>query len=203
MVQDIYKSILIQLSYYVNRMNIIRRTPESRLASKMLDLDKTLYYFFKDKTGQLLLSIEKEWGWNSRYWEQRALYYINSDIDMAIKHAKQAVSIENHQYPLTTLGKILFKKMEKCKDEEMIKYFEEGAAYTLDAMILEDRRNSITIHPFMALVNGCVVFARFNESNVISKNLQDRIRMGLLTFEDEIRLNQTEKNRLGEVLSWL
>jgi hypothetical protein len=203
MVQDIYKSILIQLSYYVNRMNIIRRTPESKLASKMLDIDKTLFHFFDEKTGQLLLDIEKEWGWNSRYWEQRALYYIDIDIDMAIKHAKQAVSIENHQFPLTTLGKLLFKKMEKCKDEEMIRYFKEGATHILDAMILEDRRNSITIHPFMALVNGCIAFARFNESNVISKNLLDRIKMGLLTFEDEIRLNQTEKKRFEEVLSWL
>jgi hypothetical protein len=203
LVQEVYKSILIQLSYYVNRMNIIRRTPEARLASKMLDIDKTLYYFFDDKAEQLLLSIEKEWGWNSRYWEQRALYYIDIDIDMAIKHAKQAVSIEKHQYPLTTLGKILFKKMEKCKNEEMIRYFEEGATHTLDAMILEDRKNSITIHPFMALVNGCIAFSKFNESNVISKNLLDRIKMGLLTFEDEIRLNQTEKKRFEEVLSWL
>jgi hypothetical protein len=197
-VHDVYYKIMIELAYYVNRKTIIRRTPESRLASQMMDIDNFISEFFGNDVGNFLLSIEKEWGWNSRYWEQRALYMSKIDIDKAIAHAEQAVSLDYHPYTLTTLSSILFKKME-MDTVNCIMHFEKAVSRALEAMREEDMKNMISIKPFMVLINGCIDYAKILKRNNINSHNKNNIRAALFTFEDEIRLTTTEKRKLDEV----
>jgi len=202
LVKKVYFNLITHLAAYVDRKTIMLHTPEARLAARMIDIDNTLKGVFGDDSEKFLIQIEKQWGWNSRYWEQRALCIINQDIDRAIRHAEQAVSIEYHPYTLTTLSNVLFKKMTMDPTQRDM-YFVRAAKRALEAMKEEDRRTMVSIKPFMSLVNGCYQFSQYNKASSIEKQLCDNISAALLSFESSMRLTQTEQKRLQEIYGWL
>ena len=90
----------------------MRRSPEARLAGRLFDGDKIVKPLLDSAAEQFYVESQKLWEWNSRYWEQRALLKADSDLVTALRYAKQAVAIENHPFPLTTLAKLLLKTIE-------------------------------------------------------------------------------------------
>lgn len=72
--------------------------------------------------------LESSFGWNARFWEQRALLWSDSgQHDKAYSYAKKAVSIlERDSFPHTTLGKICVKIGVTRKDDVGVMRFWEG-----------------------------------------------------------------------------
>jgi hypothetical protein len=93
---------------YVSREAIRQRTAEARLAGRLFDADGVLPDLWGDSFRELYELTLDRWKWNSRYWEQLALHISDKDRKLAIQHARHAVSIERHPFPMTTLAKILF-----------------------------------------------------------------------------------------------
>ncbi|QIL02920.1 hypothetical protein G7078_09085 [Sphingomonas sinipercae] len=149
----------------VNRKTIVQRTPEARLAARLFDLDQVVERFLGDRAGELYEEVEDEWRWNSRYWEQVALLYLyrsqNSEngsedfrgaLDLAIGHARHAVSIERHPLTLTTLAKILFSEAAVADNADAL--LTEAMASVGEAISIEKRRNRSSVHPYMVLFQG-------------------------------------------------
>lgn len=150
----------------VNRKTIVQRTPEARLAARLFDLDQVVERFLGTKSEDFYEAVEEEWRWNSRYWEQIALLNLYKSqaleassegardaLDLAIAHARHAVSIERHPLTLTTLAKILFSEATVA-GEGGNTLAAEAMASLGDAIDIEKRRNRISVHPYVVMFQG-------------------------------------------------
>lgn len=109
---EVFCSLAKALSPYVNRRTAIDRTPEARLAARLFNAERVTRPLLGKLASEFYIDTRESWQWNSRYWEQRALFTQANDIDAAIQFARHAVAIEAHPFPWTTLASLLAKKME-------------------------------------------------------------------------------------------
>jgi hypothetical protein len=106
---DAMVSLTHSLGPYVNREMIKRGTAEARLSRRLLNYDDIVRPRLRDRANLFYEKIKDEWGWNSRYWEQRALMELSEgNVDSARSYAEHAVGLEYHPFPLTTLAIVEF-----------------------------------------------------------------------------------------------
>jgi hypothetical protein len=144
------------ISPHVNRKAVMRRSPEARLARRLFDFDTVVKPLLGSFAEEFYISVQKQWEWNSRYWEQRALLLADIDLDMALQYARHAVAIEKHPFPLTTLGKLLLKQMEVGQNRD--RAFAEALQHLGEAINIEAHRKRTTVHPFATLLSGTARF---------------------------------------------
>lgn len=141
------------LAPYVNRTTIKQRTPEAQMARRLFDYDHAIAVFIQDRGEEFYEKTQKAWQWNSRYWEQRAILAANDDIELGVQHARYAVSLEEHQYPLTTLARLLFR-LSNSTNPPSNSIRSEAMSYILKALDLERSRHGVTRHPYLAAIDG-------------------------------------------------
>ncbi len=154
---EAFVKIAAGLAPHVNRRAIILRTPEARLAGRLFDADKIVRPLLKARSEEFYVASQKGWEWNSRYWEQRALLIADSDFGRGLSYARHAVAIEEHSFPLTTLGKLLLKKMEQDTSERSA-VFGEAFEQLSAAIRSEASRSRISVHPYSTLLDGAARF---------------------------------------------
>lgn len=152
---DAFKGISKGLAPYVNRLAVKMKTPEARLAGRLLDADKIVKPLLGARANELYEVCSHDWAWNSRFWEQRALLVAGTDLPTALQYARHAVAIEEHPFTLTTLGKLLFQQMEGLNQETESVFTEAFEKLTI-AINTEGFRSRITVHPFSTLLHGTV-----------------------------------------------
>lgn len=108
---DAFVKLANALAPFVNRRAIISQTPEARLAGRLFDSDKVTEPLLGNLAIDFFEKTKEMWQWNSRYWQQYALLLQETDLDLAIRHARFALSIETHPFGQTTLAQILIKKL--------------------------------------------------------------------------------------------
>ena len=177
---DACLSVVESIAPYVNRRAIIRRTPEARLAGRFFDFDTIVGPLLKERAAEFYHRAQPTWEWNSRYWEQRALLYAESNLETALRHARHAVSVERHPHGLTTLGKILLMNMEADPNERDTS-FEKALESLTDAIETEAKRSRVTIHPFMSLLSGT---SRFLE---LGGHLSEDQRQHIVRYTAEVK----------------
>lgn len=105
--------LTLALAPYVNRQTIIARTPEALLARQLMDTDGPVVPVLADRAEEWFATFEADWGWNSRYWEQRALAALKAEhYSRARDFAEQAVGIEYHPMPMTTCALVNLASIE-------------------------------------------------------------------------------------------
>ena len=157
---EAFTSLATSIAPRVNRKAIIRRTPEARLARRLLDGDKIVRPLLGADAEGFYVAVRDSWAWNSRYWEQRALLIVERDIRTALQYARHAVAIEPHPYCLTTLGKVLFKSLPSRgrQEEARASTFGEAFGVLRQAIDREKIGARVTIHPFSTLLVGTARF---------------------------------------------
>ena len=153
-----FKEVAFGLAPYVNRVAIMKRTPEARLAKRLLDADKVVKPLLGSRANELYEACQSKWAWNSRFWEQRALLVSETDLPTALQYARHAVAIERHPFTLTTLGKMLFKEMEVSTLTSKSTVFAEAFECLAGAIEIEGYRTRVAIHPFTLLLRGTAQF---------------------------------------------
>jgi len=168
------------LAPHVNRNAIMRRSPEARLSGRLFDYDKIVKPLLGSLAERFYVSVQHDWEWNSRYWEQRALLAAETDLQSAIQHARHAVAIELHPFPLTTLAKLLLKEME-ADPAKFVSSYSEAFAKLTQAIGMEHGRSRVTVHPFVLLLDGT---ARYIE---LGGKLTAEKRKAIEIYTDEAR----------------
>ena len=154
---DAFIGIASGISPYVNRLAIMSRSPEARLAGRIFDVDKVVKPMLKSDAQLFFIECQSDWEWNSRYWEQRALLAAGDDLDTALQYARHAVAIESHPFAFTTLGKLLLRQMERDvagRDNIFGEAFDKLSV----AIQKEEGRSRIRIHPYSSLFSGTARF---------------------------------------------
>lgn len=164
---DVFVKLANVIAPYVNRRAIIHRTSEARLSGRLFHSEDVVTRFLGNQAEQFYIRTKKNWEWNSRYWEQRALELSDRNLLVAIQHARQAVAIEGHSFPWTTLASLLIRKMNgnpQLRDDA----FSEAFEYLIKALDFEagklKRHNG---HAYTTLFRGADRF--YELGGVLSK----------------------------------
>lgn len=109
---DALSSFAKVLSSRVDPGAISQNTRHYRMAVALLDQELLANVIGRDRVDEVYESIEAEYTWNSRYWEQRALAASSrAHYDDAIKWSETALSVYEDAYSLNTSAAILFKHL--------------------------------------------------------------------------------------------
>jgi hypothetical protein len=180
-----FVSLAEELGPWVNRETIMARAPEPRLSGRLFDFDAVVSKFLGPNSEQFYDRVKPSWEWNSRYWEQVALlnlaYYQKSSnpdegmdyMDDAVTHARHAVAIEHHAFPLTTLGKVLLNRMA-APGVRMKDSFDEAFESLSEAITIEERRNRIAAQPYGVIFGG--VLSYLSKGGELTHHQYNRLR---------------------------
>lgn len=158
-----------ELGAWVNRETIKARAPEARLSGRLLDFDAVVGKFLTGNAEAFYDQVQYVWEWNSRYWEQVALlnlarYQTTADpnqrmeyLEDAVTHARHAVAVEHHPFPLTTLGKVLLGHMS-APGVSMRTSFDEAFGRLSEAIEIEERRNRLAAQPYGVIFSGVLAY---------------------------------------------
>jgi len=158
-----------ELGAWVNRETIKARAPEARLSGRLFDFDAVVGKFLKGNAEAFYDQVQDVWEWNSRYWEQVALlnlarYQTTADpkqrmeyLEDAVTHARHAVAVEHHPFPLTTLGKVLLGHM-LAPGVNMRTSFDEAFGRLSEAIEIEERRNRLAAQPYGVIFSGVLTY---------------------------------------------
>lgn len=163
---DLFTGLAVALAPYVNRNEIRLRSPESRLAGRLLDFDQVVKRLINDDAEEFYGRIKEYWSWNSRYWEQLSLLRLDrymSDmtddklLQEAIQHARHAYAIERHPLSLTTLAKVLFTAMTIGVGPNT-NLFSEAWELIKESIEIESRWDNIRATAFVVCFSGVLKY---------------------------------------------
>jgi hypothetical protein len=184
-----------ELGPWVNRETIYARAPEARLSGRLFDFDSVVSKFLGSNAEEFYDRVKPSWEWNSRYWEQVALlnlarYQSSSDstedleyLEDAAIHARHAVAVEYHPFPLTTLGNVLLNHM-LAPGMPMKDSFDEAFECLSAAIAMEDRRNRVAPQPYGVIFNGVVNYV--GAGGEPTHQQRNRLREILTKAEDRL-----------------
>lgn len=155
---DIFCSLAEAIAPFVNRRTVIDRTPEALLAARLFHAESVVKPLLRTGAKEFYTNTHDAWQWNSRYWEQRALFMQHEDINLGIQYARHAVAIEQHPFPWTTLATLLTKKLETTSvGFEAI--YDEIIDHLNSVRDFEIAKNwRATPHPYWVLINSTQLF---------------------------------------------
>lgn len=152
------------LAPYVSRHAIMNRTPEARLARRLMDADGIVVPRLGRQAEEWFALLERNWGWNSRYWEQRALIALKQNrYQRARDYAEQAVGLESHPLPMTTGALIMILSAEQdpaLRDQQRKDLLKEGVDLLDQAISFASARGWAEIHPYHILLTHSVRVSR-------------------------------------------
>ena len=162
-----FERLALGISARVNRDAIRRRAPEARLAGRLFDFEDVIRRFLHEGAGNFYSKVQPAWRWNSRYWEQVSLYHLTkyrnekdpSLLLQAVQHARHAVAIEPHPFPLTTLGKVLLAQLGQPGMSNAA-VFKEAEGVLTRAIKLEHARGRGSVHAYVTLFRGALDYLR-------------------------------------------
>jgi hypothetical protein len=175
---DVFVRLANALAPYVNRRAIMEQAPEARLAGRLFDADKVAVPLLGALAIQFYEQTKESWEWNSRYWQQLALLLQDTDLELAIRHAKFALTIERHPFGQTTLAQILTKKL-KPGDADNANVFGEIVKLLVDALQGEEERQRPAPHAYRAMVTATRRYVEFGgviqpaQKDALSKHLKN------------------------------
>ncbi len=156
-----FRRLAIAIAPRVNRDTIKRRSPEARLAGRLFDFEDVIKRYLGNDAESFYEDVKGSWRWNSRYWEQVALFNLSRYratseplfLDQAIQHSRHAVAVEKHAFTLTTLARMLMAQMHDprySKDDA----FREAFDLLQEAISQEKRRGRASVHAYVNLFRG-------------------------------------------------
>ncbi len=181
-----FKRLATAIAPWVNRDAIKRRSAEARLAGRLFDYEEVIKRFLGHDAEQFYSDVKSAWQWNSRYWEQIALFNISryratgdyQFLDKSIQHARHAVAVEKHAFTLTTLARMLMEQM-RDKRYDINVAFSEAVDLLEEAISNEYRRGRASVHAYVNLFRGATEYIELggeltdDHYDRISKKIRD------------------------------
>jgi hypothetical protein len=112
---------------YIHPTTISMRTKEVILVSRLLDAQRVVSVFGRERASSLYDELEAEYAWNSRFWEQRALAELEAHsprFERAEAWAREAVVRHEDGLSLNTLATVLLRRSVALAELEEEPFFE-------------------------------------------------------------------------------
>lgn len=196
--------IAVKLAPLIVPQSISRRTLAYLIIKSLMDWE-TVKRDMRDKAEEWYASLEPTYGWNARFWEQRALLASDRDQEsMAYSYAKTAVTIHGTDpFPHTTLGKICIKIGLARNDAVGVDRFWEGVRALETSRKLALEKGHEWEHPYITFFTyalraiGLPHFAseRDNLLQSWSEWMRTANKSRTLTFDDSGRSSLEDYQR--------
>lgn len=173
---EIFIDLAKAIAPHVSRRTIMDKTPEARLAGRLFDADGVVKPLLNKAGADFYTAVHDVCAWNSRYWEQRALYTADDDLRTAVQYARHAVAVEQHPFCYTTLGKLLLREM-RTPGANKDYLFAEAFTKLVTAINSEQANSRVSIHPFLTLFTGAISFLEIG--GVITSQQMQNLRTHL------------------------
>lgn len=150
---DAMSSIVSSLAPLINPDVIKMKGLEHLILREVLDQENV-----SRSIGSLALKFyeahERDLGWSSRYWDQRALLESRYEghFPKAYSYSQKAISLEHHPFAFTSLGAICMRhclRLIGSNRLEALKYFHEGEVALTTAYELNASSDKPHEHPFV------------------------------------------------------
>ena len=209
---EVFVDLANAIAPRVNPIQIRKKAPEARLATRLFDYDQIVEPFLGRSSSAFYAETKGDWDWNSRYWSQVALMYLakyysdpenlNGKLALAQAgfHARHARSIEEHSVVLTTLGQVLLAQMADDKLSATAN-FNEAFAVLEQAVDLEKQWIKPSIHPFVSLFRGARRYAEIGGKLGVSQTAV--LRDMLQRAENKFRGDRVIQEEVGLLYSHL
>ncbi len=153
-------AVATALAPLVDRDAIRLRTIPYRIVRNLLDAGTV-----EELVGGLAVSwyreLESGYGWNARYWEQRALTHVAvDDLPAARSYAEKAFDILKDPFTMTTLGGVLLRQATKIQMKSGVPAMD---LYWEGVELLRRARASASTHgdhPVTVFVNQTIAFCK-------------------------------------------
>lgn len=147
---DITLFLARHLSPLVVPQSIARRSYAYRLLRELMDCD-VVRGDLADRANEWYEELLPLLGWNSRYWEQRALLSLKTkEDDKAYSYAKEAVQRQPRDaFPHTTLGTVCLNIATRRQDQTGLERFWEGVKSLETSRKLAVERGTEWEHPYV------------------------------------------------------
>lgn len=195
---DMFCSLANALSPYVNRRTSIARSPEALLAARLFNSEKVARPMLGALAEKFYVTTRESWQWNSRYWEQRAIFTQAVNIDTAIQYARHAVAIEEHPFPWTTLASLLTKKLENAAVGHQYIFEEIFSLLTKVFRYEAERQWRPTPHPYVVLFHSVELFLD-NGGHIPPRKKEftlEKVRYCERAFPRDFKLNESGERLL-------
>jgi hypothetical protein len=161
---DVSRDIVISLAPLVSPSTMRQRTYPVLVVRQLMDKDAVLAVS-KDiaEARDWYDSVQRDFSWNGRYWEQRALLESDAGLhDRAYSYAKQSISVHRHAFSLNTLGRVRLKASidPNVGLDEGWEFFKEGAASLAESVAHARGYGDYYEHPFMTFFYYAAEFAQ-------------------------------------------
>lgn len=150
---EIARDLVVAISPIVNIEAIRSRSYAFRICKVLMER-RSVYATLGgnvDKARAWYDSVEPHFGWNSRFWEQRALLELEAhSYSAAYSFARVAVDKERHAFPLTTFGTVCMIIAGHKSQESVAEAFEiyrEGEAALQNALSIGRSHPETLLHP--------------------------------------------------------
>lgn len=122
-------NLALRVAPLVVPLSVTNRTIPYLIAKSLMDAE-TVRRDLGATAENWYARLERAYGWNARFWEQRGLLASDEGRDlMAYSYAKKAVAIHGRDaFAHTTLGKVCLKLAVKDGDQVSVDRFWEGVA---------------------------------------------------------------------------
>ena len=141
------------LATHVSPSAISQRTLAYRIVRNLMDQDVVVDWAGGDRARSWFEGLSGEYGWNSRFWEQRALLEARfGGFPQARSYAERALQAQRHPFSLNTLGTVLLRmavEYYEAGSDEAEEVFWEGVAHLRDARELRSRPGEGSQHPYV------------------------------------------------------
>jgi hypothetical protein len=134
---------------YVHPTTISQRTKEVSLVAKLMDAQRVVASFGRERAATLYEELESTFAWNSRFWEQRALAeleHAEPRYERAEAWAREAVSRHEDGLSLNTLATVLLRRSVATPDLDEDAFFEGLTVVDKARQASADR---VTEHPYV------------------------------------------------------
>ncbi|HTW51935.1 MAG TPA: SIR2 family protein [Stellaceae bacterium] len=204
----IFAALANGIASRVNRGTIIKGTPEARMSRRLFDYDDVVGPLLGSDADEFYDLTRESWRWNSRYWEQVALlnlaHFYDGEgtnaaagfLDHAVQHARHAVTIERHPFPLSTLGKVLMTQMVQ-PGQPLASLYEEAFTDLQTAIEIERKWSRSAVQPYASLFSGTMRY--LENKGTLSEKQRASLKSNLIDVDARFPMNDEIHTLASEV----
>lgn len=146
-------AVVVALAPLVNKSVVKARGIEHLILREVLNRDMVSLALGND--ARKFYEVHEDLlGWNSRYWDQRALLEskVYANFPKAYSFSQKAISLERHEFAFTSLGSICLDhagELAKTNIDEAMTIFAEGNDALTTAYNIAEQEGRSHEHPFV------------------------------------------------------
>jgi hypothetical protein len=163
-------NLALAVAPYVSKDSIRRKAPETRLAGALMDCDGLIVPKLGERAEEWYDELATAFGWNSRYWEQRALLSVKGGrYARARDFSEQAVGLERHPQTWTTCGFVKLVSAERdpgLSHGARAELLESGVEALEEAIYLAVKWDRYEPHAYHILLSRAVRVSGFLHDKV-------------------------------------